>query len=209
MNDQAGSFSTYGSILGKFDQDSSSIIVNNLGGNVAPMTVGTIFTPDEEEMSLAINLLVLVDSSGSMDCVRQLVIEGINTILIPSLRGTNSQEQAAIRVNGVAFNTTTYPLWQGGWRSLDLSDLPEVALSSYVPEGLTHLRDSIISAVALLCGRAAEVMEQTGTPPKNILVVLSDGADRGSKASIVDVRKIVEALDPSMFSLGFIYFQTG
>lgn len=83
-----------------------------------------------------------------------------------------------------------------------------MTLTTYVPDGLTHLRDNIIAAVSILCGRAAEVMEQTGTPPKNILVVLSDGADRGSKASIAEVRKIVAALDPQMFSLGFIFFET-
>jgi hypothetical protein len=204
--DQASRFKKRSDILGDFDDISSSIIVNNLNDNVAPMTVGTIFTNDEAEM-VAINVLLLVDSSGSMASVQGLVRDGINKIVIPALQ--EAKDHAAIRVNAVAFNTTTYALWEGGWRSLDPTDIPEVTEASYCPMGLTHLQDSIIAAVSIMCGRAAEVTEETGTLPKNLLVVLSDGADRGSTATVEGVKRIVKALDDKLFLLGFIYFDTG
>lgn len=130
-------------------------------------------------MSKAVEILVIMDRSGSMESIRDEAIGGFNTFL---------EEQKA--VEGKA--NLTLVLFDDKYEvlndSVDIHEVAQLTRETFVPRGFTAMNDAI--------GKALVSLEEKA-PEKAIICIITDGEENASKeytyAIIKDKIQAVEA----------------
>lgn len=184
----------------------SDILITNLNATNLPMCVGT--PVDELESDDVTIIMLCIDASPSMEPVRDLLIETFNEVMIEGLRGAARKTANSIVVGGLAFSTKIWSLWGGGFKKLD--DLPQLSRSEYDPcQGVaTNLFQAQLDALTAAAKYATEVLAENGTPPKVIVLGLTDGADNIGQARPSDVLTVVNGLSKELWKVPMAVFET-
>jgi VWFA-related protein len=137
-----------------------------------------------EDVPVSIGLVI--DSSGSM---RSKMSEVVAAAMSFARLSHPRDEMFAL-----AFNDGVHELL-GGRRFLLASDLAalETALSSVRPQGQTSLYDAVVAGL----DRLAE-----GSRARKVLVVMSDGGDNASRATLDEVVDRARRSDASIYTIG-------
>lgn len=186
------------------DEDAADAVVANLDANTLPMCVGgtDLATIDTDDIIL---VMFALDASGSMDPVQKDVIREFNETIIPALEGASAKTRQAILVAGLAFDDRVWPLWNG---FLKLDQVPKLTSKEYRAGGATALHQAMLDALSVSSVFSSRVISETNTPPKVIVVVLSDGANNCAPANPKDVRDVASKLSKEIFVLAFAGFET-
>jgi len=187
--------------------ESSDILIANLNDTNLPMCVGT---PVEELESDDVTIIMFcIDASPSMNPVRDLLITTFNEVMVDGLRGAARKTANSIVVGGLAFSTRVRPLWGGGFKKLE--DLPPLTKAEYDPSQgwSTNLFQAQLDALTAAITYATEVFSENGTPPKVIVVGLTDGDDNVGDANPDDVKAVVDGLSPELWKMPMAVFETG
>jgi len=189
------------------DNSSSSIIVANLNATTLPMCIGP--SPDSFETDDRIILFYIVDQSPSMTPVESEVINGFNDILIPAFKGASKDVVDSYEIGGIAFNENVTPLWGGGF--FNIHDLPILTKADYdTNSGYgTALYKAVLDGLTAVSVRSAEIINETGSVPKVIVVIISDGANNQPPVNPDNVKKVADDLSNEIFVKGFAGFETG
>jgi hypothetical protein len=124
----------------------------------------------------------VLDSSGSMQSIRDDTIGGYNTFL-----ADQREEPGEATVSLYDFNTDVEQLYQGK----RVKAAPELTEETYTPGGRTALHDAIATAITDT-SRYIEQLAQATRPETVILVVLTDGKENASETSHDQVTELVE-----------------
>ena len=194
---------------------SSSIVVANLNANTAPMCLGQALDEDEGETDDFRLVEFVIDGSGSMIVVEDLVRELFNEVIMPGLLGGAAKTVGALRYAGLKFNHLVTPLWQTavdaqlgkGWLKL-VKDFPKLTPADYEADGSTALHQAIEEAVTAAAVQATQVYNITRTPPQVTIVCLTDGMNRYPPMDGKKARLALSELDPRFFKTVLIGFET-
>jgi hypothetical protein len=183
----------------------SQIMIANLNATTLPMCIGT---PVQDLGSDNVVIIMFaIDDSGSMSGVRDLLIELFNELIIKGLRGASKNTVNTIVIGGLKFSRRTEPLWRGGFQKLET--LPDLTLADYQANGgSTNLYQAMLDSITAASAYAAKVLQDTGTPPKVIVIPITDGADNVHQASASDVLAVTQGLSRELFKLPFVVFET-
>jgi hypothetical protein len=141
--------------------------------------------------------LIILDESGSMECIKRTIIQGFNE-LVQTIKGIEKQfpEQEHF-ISFVSFNG----LGIKHLHSVEpASTLKEINSGNYMPDASTPLFDAMGSAI----NRLRESLE--GQSNYNVLVtVLTDGEENASvEFSAFDIRMLVEKLKMEKWTFTYI-----
>jgi Ca-activated chloride channel family protein len=147
----------------------------------APQTIASFLHQD-----VPVSLGILVDNSGSMRDKRTAVDEAA----LDLVRHSNSQDSTFI----VNFSEKAY-LDQGF--TSNISDL-ERGLSHYDARGTTALYDAVAAS--------ADELSRHAKWPKQVLLIITDGADNASRLTLAKaVARVQQLGGPVVFSIGLLY----
>jgi hypothetical protein len=205
----------HGAAMG-LDDASSSVIIAGMNKTVMPMCMGSPFDEDEEACDDFLLQMYVLDGSGSMDIVEELVREGFNDVIMPGLLEGAADQVGGIRFNGLVFSDNIRSLFGiDEWQKLD-KKYPRLTPANYTAGGLTCLNRGVMAGAVALMSHAAEVKEITGTAPRCQLIALSDGKDRDPhkndpKIFVPDdkVKLVLDRMDPKLVTTIFYGWQTG
>jgi hypothetical protein len=185
----------------------SDILIQGLNGTNLPMCVGN-FSIDTIESDDVTVVFLVVDASPSMEPVRGLLIETINDVMINSLKGASKKSASEVVVGGLAFSTRIWSLWNGGFHHL--KDLPDLTPAEYDPSSgnATNLYEAMKDGITAASAYAINVFQQMATPPKVIVVTLTDGANNVGRANPGDVKLVVESLSRELYTFAAAVFET-
>ena len=142
----------------------------------------TSFVHQDQPVSLGI----LVDNSGSMRDKRAAV----NAAALNLLRASNPRDSAFI----VNFSERAY-LDQGFTSNLEALDR---GLSHFDSKGPTALYDAVAAS--------ADELSNHGKLPKQVLLVITDGADNASHLDLVEaIRRVQNLGGPVVYTIGLLY----
>ncbi|MFZ2193312.1 MAG: hypothetical protein WAV31_03635 [Candidatus Moraniibacteriota bacterium] len=184
----------------------SQIMINNLNATTLPMCVGApIQTLETDDVTI---IMFILDDSGSMGVVRTLLIETFNEIMVEGLRGASKKTANTIVIGGLKFSRRVEPLWGGGFKKLQ--ELPLLTTNEYqAGGGSTNLYKAMLDGVTAAGAYATQVFQETGTPPKVIVIPLTDGADNVREVSPDDVLAVTSGLSRELWKLPCAVFETG
>ena len=140
-----------------------------------------LFTNEDTPVTVAL----VIDSSGSMKPKLGEVIAAA----VAFAHSSNPQDE----LFAVAFNDTAQDAVGGGVISAADTARLEKALSSLVPQGRTSLYDGLALGLDRLA-RAAR--------PRKVLILISDGGDNASRASLKDVLARAHASSVTIYTIG-------
>ncbi len=184
----------------------TEIVVANLNATTLPMCVGTpIDEIDTDDITI---VFFAIDMSPSMQPVEQELIDAFNEVMIPGLKGGSKKTTQTMLVGGLAFTEQVYPFWGGGFQKLE--ELPKLTAKDYnTSRGIaTALYKAMLDSLTAVSVYGSKVLNETGTPPKVIVVVLSDGANNCSPYDPDNVRTVADQLSKELFVLAFAGFET-
>lgn len=185
----------------------SDVLIANLNATTLPMCVGT--PVNELASDDVVVIMFCIDASPSMSPVQDLLIETFNEIMIEGLKGASKKTANAIVIGGLAFSSRIWTLWGGGFQKLQ--DLPKLTTKDYDPSRgwATNLYKAQLDALTAASAYATQVLQQNGTPPKVIVVTLTDGADNVAEVQATDVKTVVEGLSKELWKFPCAVFETG
>jgi len=144
----------------------------------------TIASFSHQDVPVAIG--ILVDNSGSMRDKRSAV----NDAALDLIRHSNRSDAAFV----VNFSDKAY-LDQGF--TANISDL-EKGLSHYDARGTTAMYDAVVAA--------ADELTRHSKGAKQVLLIITDGADNASRLNLEQaVRRVQQLGGPVVFSIGLLY----
>lgn len=142
------------------------------------------------EEDVPVSMAILVDNSASMQDKRAAV----NRAALDLVRASNPQDEAFI----VNFSDEAF-LDQDFTSNIDLLDK---GLSHMDAKGGTALYDAIIAAADHLSKKAQRA--------KQVILIITDGEDNSSSATLADTVKRIQALQgPIVYSIGLLYNDSG
>jgi hypothetical protein len=198
-------FRKNGATLG-LDDNSSDVIIQNLNAGTIPMCIGSPFTAEEEETDQFKIILFVLDGSGSMSYVEDMLIKEFNETVIPSLKEAKKSVVTGIRIGGLVFNNAIYPLWGGGFQPLD--NIPKLTKAKYQARGATALFQAVLDGLTATAAYALEIRKKTGTNPEVIVITMSDGANNMPPNDPDIVYQVTSRLSRELFTLAFAGFET-
>lgn len=188
------------------DDQSSSIIIANLGDDIMPICQGMALTPDEMETDDFHTIIFGFDSSPSMEGVIAEVIGSFNDFVVPGLLEV-LEMVGSIRVAGFSFSEDVTPLWNDGFHPVQT--LPKLTRTEYYAHGYsTALNKAALTAATGGLTQALDLHKKVGSRPEVSIVVFSDGANRVARPSVQEVFEVYNKLDPKIVHTYFIGFST-
>jgi Mg-chelatase subunit ChlD len=150
----------------------------------------------DRERALKTSITVIMDESGSMWSTAGDVIGGFNALV---------EEQKAVpgeaRLSLVTFNNTFKTVLE----EQALDKISELTSESYTPGGGTALLDTMGETISALKARF-ESTPKSGKPDKVIVVIMTDGAENGSRIwkreQVFDLITAQRALDWEFMFIG-------
>jgi hypothetical protein len=184
----------------------SDILIANLNATTLPMCVGApIDSLESDDVTI---IMFCIDASPSMEKVADLLIETFNEIMIDGLKGAAKKTANSIVIGGLSFSTKITPMWGGGF--IKLQDLPRLTKQDYDPSkgNATNLFKGQLDSLTAAGAYATQVLAETGTPPKVIVVGMSDGADNCRMVNPQDVLIMTQGLSRELWKLPMAIFET-
>lgn len=137
----------------------------------------------------------LLDRSGSMEHLRDAVVEGINVLL--------DDLDPADRVTIVQFDSEDpYDVVVDG---IPAAEVAPIAADQYQPRGGTPLFDAVGTAIARVTGKVREAEVLTGVTPKVVLAILTDGYENSSREySRTQVRRLIEQCQADGWTVTYV-----
>lgn len=188
------------------NEEASSILVTGLNAGTLPMCVGT---PVEQLESDNVTIIeFFIDASPSMEEVADLLIEVFNETMIEGLKGASKQTASTIVVGGLTFSSDIKTLFGGGF--VKLEDVEKLTKREYNPSRGhgTNLYRAQRDAIVAPSAYATQVLQETGTPPRIIVVGLTDGADNHGEVDPADIRKLVDSMTKEFWRFPLAVFET-
>lgn len=111
------------------------------------------------------NIFFILDKSGSMNTLREQVINGYNRFM-----SDQREKGGQTRVTFIQFNETRQVIFQGA----DINSVPQLTWNDFQPNGMTALNDSVGFVVT-------EHMHKCSEDETNIIAILTDGAENSSR----------------------------
>lgn len=127
--------------------------------------------------------LIILDASGSMNCIRKTAVNGCNETIqtVRNLQKNHSENNHFISL--VLFNSEdrTRTIYD----CVNAQEIPDMQLEDYIPDGCTPLYDCIGLSV---CHLQDQVKKDTSKNPQVLVTIITDGEENSS--TLFDVRKV-------------------
>ncbi len=121
-------------------------------------------------MEKTVDIIILLDRSGSMQSIKEETIIGFNNFLI---------EQRKLKSRTVLTLAQFDDKYQIDYEAVDLSKVEKLNEDTYLPRGLTALLDAIGKTIKLTKKRY-KLVEKSNIPKKTIFVIITDGQENNS-----------------------------
>lgn len=128
------------------------------------------------------HITFVLDSSGSMESIKEDTIGGFNSFL-----HDQKSEEGTATVSLYNFDTDVECIYE----TKAIENAPALNTETYTPGGQTALHDAIATAVNDTTDHIASV-SQTERPDNVIIVILTDGKENASETPQETVRELVE-----------------
>jgi uncharacterized protein YegL len=186
--------------VGDLDNKSAEILIDNLDGtNIMGCLGAGVDDLSTDDVTLC---GVILDMSYSMAGEQKVVIEAFNSMM-QSMK--DSKQEESILVSAWVF--ADHPELLFGYTPV--AKVQELTEQEYSPRGSTSLYDAQLNALTGLVAYGQQLRDR-GIRTKNIVVVLSDGADNTSKTRDTQVKKVADDLTArETYALAFAGFKTG
>lgn len=182
---------------GVLSAEASAMLSGQLG---AVVIAGAAGTPAENITATDVTLVtVLIDASSSIGSAKleQAVRDGQNA-LVEAFAG--SRERDSVLLALWTFNDRAKVLHS----YVPVGDAVRLDARSYVAGGSTALYDTWCNALAANVAYAQQLRD-SGTPVRSVVVVITDGADVGSKRRVADCARLsADLLASEQFVLAFV-----
>lgn len=132
--------------------------------------------------------LIILDASGSMDCIRKTAVNGCNETIQTVRNLQKKQLEDTHYISLVFFNSEdrTRTIYD----CVRASDIPDVQFDDYMPTGCTPLYDCIGLSV---CHLQDCVKKDTSKNPQVLVTIITDGQENSS--TLFDVHKVKSLVD--------------
>ena len=141
--------------------------------------------------------LIILDESGSMDCIKKATISGFNEIVDTALEAEVKFPEQKHHICLVSFNSSGIKklLWNE-----PVAKLQKLQEDQYSPSSLTPLRDAIGTSVLEL-----EKLLATDDSAKVLVTILTDGNENSSREfSEEQIRNLIERLKEKAWTFTYI-----
>jgi len=173
-----------------FDEAKRSIIIN-------PQKGATKMN-HKKETGAPIFFDIILDASGSMEKYFDILVQCVNSILIPALVNVSERQKNALRLGCLLFSKELIPAWIGFKTLEELGSRP-LRREMFNKPGLggsTTLYGAMKSAI-IWTAASIEHMRETGRGevPKGKIIVLTDGANNNPPENGTSVNDSFNGLD--------------
>ena len=122
-------------------------------------------------------IMILMDASGSMEIIRDGVIEGVNGF-VASQRGLPGHALFSL----AQFDSSNYNKldYKDIYDFRDIKEVPKLTRNEYTPRGGTPLLDAAARAINNFGAKLATIPENR-RPEKVVFVIVTDGEENSSK----------------------------
>ena len=124
--------------------------------------------------SKLVEMVFVIDESGSMWNLAKDTIGGFNTVL-KDQKEADKENGTTTKVTTVLFDNKPHFIHEG----IDLNEVEELNEKSYSPNGGTALLDALGKAI-LSVGRRLRDMDESNRPGKVMVTVITDGEENSS-----------------------------
>ena len=140
----------------------------------------------------SIDLIVILDKSGSMYSMTDDTIGGFNSLL-----EEQRKKDIPVKVSVGMFNQ----ILEAKLDRVDLKDVKDLTREDYIAQGTTALLDAVGNTLSAIKGR-----EEVNVPENKVLVVIiTDGKENASKEwKKPDVKKLIEELQEKGYEFVFL-----
>lgn len=178
---------------------SVGIMVNNLNPLTTAGAQGlSVDDLSGDEVTLYARVL---DRTGSMKRFQGVVIDAGNR-QIDALMGSKAGD--SILMSTWTFNETSDLLHS----YLPLGTVQRLDGNNYDPDGMTALYDAVLNAITSAVAYAQN-LRNAGIRVKIVIVIVSDGEDNASKATVASVRTVIEdLLKQEIYTVAMVAFGT-
>jgi hypothetical protein len=182
---------------GMLSQQSATLITGNLGGVVIAGAAGKAL---EDIVASDVTLItVLIDKSSSIadTGLTQAVRDGQNE-LVAAFRGAREKDSVLLALWTFDSDLDVVHSY------LPADDAVLLDKKNYQPQGCTRLYDTWCDALTANVAYAQR-LRAGGTPCRSVVVVITDGADVGSKRAAGDCKRLsADLLATEQFTLAFV-----
>lgn len=143
----------------------------------------------------ATDILCIIDRSGSMSAIRDDAIGGFNSFL-----ERQKKEPGEARMTLVQFDNE----YDEVFVDKNISDVPPLNTSTYLPRGTTALFDAVGKAVSSLSARRTK-MNESDVSSKVICVIITDGHENSSREYTEPaVKKLIDDKKKELWEFVFV-----
>ncbi|HRE47569.1 MAG TPA: vWA domain-containing protein [Aggregatilineales bacterium] len=178
-------------------RQSVDLLVQNLDGQTGLGCVGAqVDDLNTDDVTL---LAVLLDESGSMDSVRNDVIDAFNQMM-RALHDSKAKDSILVS----AWKFANSPSLLFNYTPID--NVKDLTAQDYTPNGGTALYDATMDSFTGIVGYGQD-LRNNGIRTRCIVVVVTDGGDNSSGHSAASVRTVaLDLLRQEYYSLAFVGF---
>lgn len=131
-----------------------------------------------------VEIIVVLDRSGSMSTVRNDTIGGFNTFV----NDQKSQAKGEVKLTLVQFDDQ----YEVNYNGRSIQEVPSLTEATYIPRGMTALLDAVGKTINTVGDRLAKTPEAE-RPSLVIFVTLTDGQENSSKEFKLDqIKSLIE-----------------
>lgn len=156
----------------------------------SPATTET--KPGKVEKATSMDLVLILDKSGSMYGLEKDTIGGFNSML-----DKQRESDLKVRVTTVMFNNNVTTVYERA----DLKEVKNITEKEYTPQGTTALLDAVGNTLSAM--KALPDIDAKGN--KVLVVITTDGKENASKEwSYNKVKKLISELQEKNFEFVFL-----
>ena len=121
-------------------------------------------------MKKKVDIIILLDRSGSMHSVKKETISGYNNFL-----GEQKKLKSKVSISLFQFDDR----FQTDYEMVDIGNVKRLNDDTFVPRGLTALLDAIGNTIKIT-NKRYKTLESNNIPDKTIFVIITDGQENNS-----------------------------
>lgn len=156
-------------------------------------------SPDPSDPATATtHLYVLLDRSGSMERIREQVVEGLNTFVADQQQAEPDARLTLVQFDGQDPHEVLV-------EAIPLAEATAFTQADFCPRGNTPLFDATVRVIGMAATRAAQLAD-SGLPAEELIVVtVTDGLENASREfDLATVRDLVEAKQEAGWTFVFL-----